>query len=471
MLQPPRFRVFVVLLACALSACGRRSIPAQTQTQFGHLWAPAGGVDWRTWGFDARRSSYNPLETALTPATVKNLKLKYAFALSNISNAQPIVASGVRLRNGHVAAAVVYAADESSHLFAIDDASGKALWSKVLAKANSPCWSHGSNGISSAPVIDRATNRIYVLDGGGTLSAFDLGTGQESPGFPPMTAFKNPLLNHTWSGLLLSTNGGTLYYPTASHCDAGTYYGTINAVDTSTQALKTFQLVTHKNRYYGNGVWSWGGEAVAPDDGNLLAGVGNSLGGLGESGQYSDSVIELTPSLGFVADEQPEHDLQGDLDIGTTPVPFASGHAACAAFERKDGNFFSVNLADLRNGKFASKLSLGGSLATAAYSPPNSALYAAVPNGLTKLGIQANCALKVAWQTPIGASGDSVPSTAGGVVYAAGGSTLYALDAGSGAVLWNSGSQISGAIVAEPAVVNGRVYVTSWDKHLYVFGL
>jgi len=473
MLQPPPLRVLALIAGAAIvTACGQPSIPLRSLAQVAQSASHApGGIDWRTFGFSAQRWSYNPYETILTASSVKNLKLKYAFKLGNISNAQPLLASDVKLANGHLVTAVVYAADESSNLYAVNDTAGTAIWSKALGRANSPCWSHGSNGITSAPAIDRATNRIYVLDGAGTLSAFDLGTGKQSAGFPPMTAFKDPLLNHTWSGLLLNADGSTLYYPTASHCDSGTYFGTINAVDTATQKITTFQLVTQKKQYYGNGVWSWGGEAADPDDGNLFAGVGNSLGTLGERGKYSDSVIELTPSLGFVGDEQPENDLQGDTDIGTTPVPFDDGSSKCAAFERKDGNFFSIDRTNLRNGRYVSKLALGGNLATPAYSPANGALYAAVPNGLTKLAIGANCALSIAWQTPIGATGYSVPAVAKGVVYAAGGNTLYAVDASSGAILWSSGSTISGTITAEPTVANGRVYVTSWDKHLYVFGL
>ena len=48
-------------------------------------------------------------------------------------------------------------------------------------------------------------------------------------------------------------------------------------------------------------------------------------------------------------------------------------------------------------------------------------------------------------------------------MYASGGNTLYALDALSGAVLWSSGSTVKNSIVAEPTVVNGRVYATAWD--------
>lgn len=40
-------------------------------------------------------------------------------------------------------------------------------------------------GVTDAATIDHAHNRIYVVDGTGLLWAFDLATGNVSPGWPP----------------------------------------------------------------------------------------------------------------------------------------------------------------------------------------------------------------------------------------------------------------------------------------------
>ena len=429
-------------------------------------------VDWPTFAFDAARSGYNPHETTLTTASVHALVPKWSFAFANKdSNTQPILAARVTTAGGKLADAV-YAGDEIGNFYAIDAANGKKLWSKTLGHVSTPSCGLGSDGVTSTPVLDRVKNRIYVLDGKAKIWAFDPGTGALATGFAPKVVYGQTLVNHTWSGLLLSPDGSKVYYPTASHCDMGTYYGTINAIDTTTEAVTTFNTVTDKQTYYGNGVWSWGGEAIDPDTGNLFASVGNSLGSLGESGQYSDSVIELTaPALGFVADEQPESNLQSDYDIGATTVLYDDSGGKCAAFQRKDGNFFTIDRTHLLNGAYATKLMLGGQLATPAYSPATHALYASVPNGVAKLAIGPNCTVSVAWQIPIGANGESPAVVAGNVVYAAGGSKLYALDASTGAILWNSGTTITGTIIPAPTVVNGRVYVSSRDGHLYAFGL
>jgi len=44
------------------------------------------------------------------------------------------------------------------------------------------------------------------------------------------------------------------------------------------------------------------------------------------------------------------------------------------------------------------------------------------------------------------------------------------LDAETGAPLWDSGSTINGPILAAPTVVDGRVFVSTWDGHVYAFG-
>ena len=64
---------------------------------------------------------------------------------------------------------------------------------------------------------------------------------------------------------------------------------------------------------------------------------------------------------------------------------------------------------------------------------------------------------------------DSSPAVANGVVYV--GSTdnnIYALNAGTGALLWK---YTTGAVQSSPAVANGVVYVGSTDGNVYAFGL
>ena len=48
---------------------------------------------------------------------------------------------------------------------------------------------------------------------------------------------------------------------------------------------------------------------------------------------------------------------------------------------------------------------------------------------------------------------------------------LHAFDATTGVRLWGSGKTIAGPVFAAPIVVNGLLYVSSWDGKLHAFGL
>ena len=61
----------------------------------------------------------------------------------------------------------------------------------------------------------------------------------------------------------------------------------------------------------------------------------------------------------------------------------------------------------------------------------------------------------------------SSPAFVGGVLYfcSVGGGTIYALNASNGASIWNY--QTQGIINCSPAIANGVLYVASWDGNLY----
>jgi outer membrane protein assembly factor BamB len=58
-------------------------------------------------------------------------------------------------------------------------------------------------------------------------------------------------------------------------------------------------------------------------------------------------------------------------------------------------------------------------------------------------------------------------------VYVAGGSAhkVYALRATNGQALWDSGTSITAGVVAEPIVVDGRLYAVAYDGKLHAWGL
>jgi outer membrane protein assembly factor BamB len=59
------------------------------------------------------------------------------------------------------------------------------------------------------------------------------------------------------------------------------------------------------------------------------------------------------------------------------------------------------------------------------------------------------------------------------VVYVADGvgNEVRAYVAASGRLLWSSGTQVGGAVLATPTAVDGMVLVPAWDGYLYCFSL
>jgi len=74
------------------------------------------------------------------------------------------------------------------------------------------------------------------------------------------------------------------------------------------------------------------------------------------------------------------------------------------------------------------------------------------------------------WNHPIDNDGFSSPAVANGVVYVASYSgTVYALNASTGDKLWSY--RVGGTVESSPAVADGVVYIGSWDNNLYAFRL
>ena len=63
------------------------------------------------------------------------------------------------------------------------------------------------------------------------------------------------------------------------------------------------------------------------------------------------------------------------------------------------------------------------------------------------------------------------PTVANGVVYYTSGmgNVAYAFEADTGKELWNSGDTFGARVTHAPLVVNGHLYVGTWNNDLYVF--
>ena len=234
---------------------------------------------------DIARTGANPNETILTPSNVNTGTFGKLFSTSvdGWVYAQPLYMPGVTMGAGTVQAGtihnVVFVATEHDTVYAFDadsnvGANANPLWHVSLIDA-----AHGGNpsagektvpsgdvsynppditpeiGITGTPVIDPATNTIYVVAKstiGDTqfyqrLHALDITTGAEKFGGPVTLAASvpgtgngssggtlnwDPKWEHNRAGLLLLN--GIVYIGFGSHMDQGPWHGWILAYNAST---------------------------------------------------------------------------------------------------------------------------------------------------------------------------------------------------------------------------------------------
>ncbi len=439
------------------------------------------GVDWATWGYDVSRTGNNPSEAILGTGTVGGLQMKWKFDFPAWSYNAPVLASGVMV--GNVPTDILYVGDNNGSFYALNADDGSVIWHRDNLGFIQSCF--GPLGVVSTAVIDRASNRIYVIGGKGKLYALKLATGHlAAGGWPVQITAVNKPNEYVYSALTLQD--GQLYVAVSAGCDRnGPYYGRIADVDTATALIaSTFYVTDGKNTHIkGGAIWGWGGVAVDPANRDVYTVTGNARTDP-EYYLYAEHVVRLTHGLAVEASNYPG--LQGDdADFGSSPVLF-DGPGSCGpqlVTVNKDGEIFLYNRDNIDAGP-EDRLTISGLdfITVPAYSPATELIYigsskpspdAVYQPGLMAFGVDTNCKLSLAWQQPVGGKATvSEPTVANGVVYYGNGNkkTLYAFDAATGAKLWDSGTTITSILTTEPIVVNGHVYVTSGNS-LYEFGL
>jgi len=403
-----------------------------------------------------------------------------------VAAASPVVASHVRTAGGP--AVLVYAGTEHGELVALNAANGEVVWRDRLGFIRTTCYDLPDHvaGISGTPVIDRSTGRLYVAVADGLRSrvfvyAVSLATGRISPGWP-VAISTDPAHMHVWGALTL--RNGTLYVTMASLCDVSPSYGRVVALDTRRAriAARWFVVRDQGSVVGGGGIWGYGGASVDPADGSVYVATGNALPPEPESQPFADRVVRLTPSLQLVDSHHPA--LTGrDVDFGTTPMLFQPpGCPPLLAAENKVGSLFVYDRDAIGEGPMqriqiagnASEPGLGRFIGLPAYSPVTGLVYVSNPGpdappfvqGMVALRLDPDCRLHLAWQSgvPTGTMMVSSPTVANGVVYfgTGGGGRVFAFNAATGSVLWNSGRSMGGGVFAPPVVVDGMVFAASW---------
>src|SRR5947209_18758357 len=439
-------------------------------------------VDWLTFAGNNSREGWNPAESIIGRGNVHRLRQAWSVKIGGLMNTQPLYAAGVpvRVRVGHgriVVKDLVIAASDKGRVAAVDAATGKKVWQRRFASLHlSSCGDLPYYGITGTPVIDRATNSLYLVDGKGVLEHLNLSNGRTRH---HRKILSDPSDEHDWSALTLFH--GRIYAELASYCDNPPYHGQVDPISTRTGRI-TRWFVTGLPGPNGGGIWSWGGVSVDPSGRAIYTATGNSIGSSDHLG-YAERVVRLTPKLRVVASNYPGLPQIGDADFGATPMLYrAPGCPPQLAVGNKHGTFFVYDRDNIGRGP-VQRIGLGGSsngsqalIGVAAYLPTERTVYVTNPSrrggfgaGMLAFQVTGNCRLALRWQAAGPGGATSSPTIADGVVfYGTGGSgRVIALDARSGKRLWTSRRMRQ--VWGPPTVVNGAVYVTSFDGRLRAF--
>lgn len=428
---------------------------------------------WTTYRHDAARSGIDPDSTRpVTPSQAWQTP-----PLDGQVYAQPLV------YGSHV-----YVATENDTVYELDAATGAVVWSRHLAtpepSAKAPCGDISpSIGITSTPVIDPATNRIYTagsVSASGAvhheLFALDLGSGQPTAGFPIMVDPPYPsggaAVNQLQRAGLALDSGRILIGYGGNDGDCNTYWGwLVSAPTDGTTGLHSFQVDASHTE---GAIWAAGNAPTVDAADNIFVATGNGTGT--SDPKYGDSVVKLS-ALASPLDwwAPPDwHSLDSaDADLGSSmPTLLPGGFLFQSG---KDGNGYLQNGAGLGHVTPAvaetSGFCSGGSFGGSVYDPGNSTIYAACTGGLKALslgsGTPPSLVAKAGFSAPAAATGP--PMIAGGLVWVTNHSTgtLYGLDLTPGATrshfpIPENGSQVNH--FASPSAGGGRLFLGSGDQ-------
>jgi polyvinyl alcohol dehydrogenase (cytochrome) len=462
---------------------------------------------WRIAGQNLNNSWSQPTEHSISPANVKELKLKWMFTTDGDVSATPTVDGDA-----------VYFPDWGGNLFAVKKSSGALIWSHKISEYD------GVEGAVSrvSPAVDG--NQVIIGDiqsskqvhNGANVISVDRETGTlrwitQVETHPAAIITGSPVVFDGVVYIGVSSSEETLALDPSYPCCS--FRGSIVALDEKSGALlwKTFDMPDNGGQtggYSGGAIWQ--PPAIDPKRGTLFIGTGNNYTAPADV----EACQNATPTANCVAaDDFFDTALALDLKTGAIkwsktlegfdtwtlacivpggatntncPVPtsqdFDLGGAGpnlldnIVGFGQKSGIYWALN-PDNGNIVWSTPVGPGSSLGgiewgTAtdgkriyvAIANRNMLPYTLVPSGQqitwgswSALDVATG---KILWQTADPTAGTidrGSVSVANGVMYAGSNSgQMYALDSTTGNILWNFAS--GGTVIDGPSIVDGTLY-------------
>jgi outer membrane protein assembly factor BamB len=420
--------------------------------------------------------------TAAMP--VSRLHLQWRTTLGDVADTAPIYVAHVDV-DGR-ALAMLYITARNGTTYAIDARRGRIVWHFET---------HGPGITTSVPAADPSGKWIYAPGVDGYVHKLSSGTGAEirSAGFPVQItrmpeSEKDASPLHVANGYLYAVTSG--YYG-----DAPPYVGHLVAIRLSDGDARVFNTLCSRDRALptptscrqsGNGIWSRAGAVVDPDpsmDGRVYVATGNGDFDANRGGDdYGDSVLAISRDgsklLGYYTPGNYAELDEDDVDLGTvSPVLLPrepnSRTPLLAVQGGKDG---ILRLLDRRH--------LGGvdgdlqrvDTGTHIFGAPAvwrdghgvTWVYLGLRDGVRayRLVTDANGTSRLVdgWSANVGDTRQGTsPVVSNGTVFVAMDGAIYALDAQTGATVWNSAQASAGSSIGDthwesPIVAGGWLY-------------
>jgi hypothetical protein len=285
-----------------------------------------------TYHGDNLRTGWDRHETVLNAANVNSASfgLLATVPLDDQVDAEPLVVQSQTITAGPSPGAhdVVYVVTESDSVYAIDAESGAVLIKTTLGvplpetQLPGKCYNNGANiGINSTPVIDRASQTLYLIadtfESGHAvfrIHALDLGSLVDKTA-PVVVSATRRLSNGTpykfTAGIqrqraALLESGGNVYAGFASFCDfaANRARGFVLGWQAATLAPLAANELTDSaaaspNSFFLASVWMSGYGLAADESGSVYFSTGNSDASSYDMGAHDiqESVVRLSPDL------------------------------------------------------------------------------------------------------------------------------------------------------------------------------
>ncbi len=443
------------------------------------------GADWPGALYNSQNTSYNNLESTLTPQNVNQLALAGVFTVDTGTPFTDAISNSIISVNG-----VLYFGSWNGYEYAINAQTYQVLWKQFLGIDTPPASQNcapASVGVASSPTIVNGV--LYTGGGDGNMYALDTTNGGAVIW---KTAVATPPNEFLWSSPVIGN--GHVYIGIASFGDCPLVHGRVTMLDQATGAILAVHQTT-TNHYVGNSVWSK--IALDPMSGTVIYDTGNGS----TSDLENDAIVMLDwntlavePNGIFqipLADQQ-----TGDSDFGASCMVVADvGQGQRGVIcHNKNTALYALQLANPTSGSrlhWSLKLGIGGESPEYDEADITSGSYdgryayftttKTTINNVTYPG--AVYAVDPITGTPVWVKpltqGFPITAAAGanGVLYIALSTStnptkagmLLALSMQSGTILFSYPTTT--AVYGSPSVANGHVYLGTADGHVDDFTL